>query len=172
MYLEANGQFRTDSLFVERLAARHKKAGLEPVYSLSERNSKNGKPILYDLFITCADEYDFAVKAFGSKALLDRLKGIKWFTEGWRGCLTFRGYDTWLEDMAARDASIGKKVLIERASDGDVSAAKKLVDMDKKVQTKGRPKKEDIKREAVKQADERRDIEDDMKRLNVIKLRG
>lgn len=172
MYLENNGGFRTDSLFVERIAKRHKNAGQVPVYSLSERQSKDGKPVLYDLFISCVDEYDFAVKAFGSKAHLDRLKKVKWFAEGWAGCLTFRGYDSWLDDMAERDTSIGKSVLIERARDGDVSAAKKLVDMNKQVATKGRPKKADIQREAAKRADERKDIEDDMKRLNVIKLRG
>jgi len=170
--LESTGQFRTDSLFVERIATRHKKIGIKPMFCLSERQSKDKKPVLYDLFISCADEYDFAIKAFGAKAHLDHLKKVKWFTEGWRGCLTFRGYDAWLEDMMERDASIGKAVLIERAQDGDVSAAKKLLDMHKQGATKGRPKKEDIKREAVKRADERKDIEDDMKRLNVIKIRG
>lgn len=172
MYLETNGQFRTDSLFVERIATRHKKSGNSPVFHLSERKPNGSTVSLYDLFISCADEWDFAMKAFGSKAHLDRLKTIKWFTEGWRGCMTFRGYEAWLEDMAVRDTSIGKAVLIEKARDGDVSAAKKLVDMNKPVHTKGRPKKEDIKREAVKAADERKDIEDDMKRLNVIRLRG
>lgn len=170
--LESNGLFRTDSLFVERIATRHKRVGQEPAYCLSERKSKDGKPVLYDLFISCADEYDFATKAFGSKAHLDKLKSLTWFSEGWRGCLTFRGYNQWLEDMDERDASIGKSVLIEKARDGDVSAAKKLVDMNKQTATKGRPKKEDIQKEVTKRADERKDIEDDMKRLNVIKLRG
>jgi len=172
MYLEANGLYRTDSLFVERIAKRHKDKGTKPVYCLSERASKKDCPTLYSIFIEAADEYDFAIQAFGSKAHLDFLKNIKWFTEGWAGCVSYRGYEAWLEDMQDRDASIGKKVLIERARDGDVTAAKKLVDMNKATSTRGRPKKEDILKETVKRADERQNIEEDMKRLNVIKIRG
>lgn len=173
MYLEASGQFRTDSLFVERIAKRHKKVGTKPVYCLAERQEKQGCPKLYDIFINSIDEYDFAIKAFGSKGHLDKLKNIKWFTEGWQGCQTFRGYNAWLEDMEARDESLGKKILIEKAEDGDVGAAKKLIDMNRKsLSNRGRPKKEDIKKEAVRQAEEKTDIEDDLKRLNVIKFRG
>lgn len=170
MLLEANGQYRTDSLFSERIAKRHKDKGLTPLFCLSERTEEDNS--LYKLFISCVDEYDFAIKAFGSKAHLDKLKECKWFTEGWRGCLTFRGYGTWLEDMSHRDTSLGKQTLLTKAKEGDVSSAKKLVDMNKVVHTKGRPKKEDIKREAVKKADELRDIEEDLKRLNVVRLRG
>lgn len=174
MYLESNGQFRTDSLFVERLAKRHKAAGTKPVYCLSERQDKKDLQRLYDIFINSIDEYDFAVKAFGSKAHLDKLKTIKWFTEGWNGCLTFRGYNEWLEDMQQRDMSTAKKALMDKTLDGDVSAAKKIADMNKPSSQygRGRPKKEDIKREAARQAEEKTDIEDDLKRLNVIKFRG
>jgi len=172
MYLEENGQYRTDSLFVERIAKRHKNRGLKAVYCLNERQAVKGCEQLYKIFMESADEYDFAIKAFGSKGHLDRLKNVKWFTEGWQGSVTFRGYDAWLEDMKERDASIGKKVLLEKAQDGDVTAAKKLLDMHKQTSSKGRPKKEDITREAKKVAEEKTDIEDDLKRLNVIKIRG
>lgn len=172
MYLEQNGLYRTDSLFVERIAKRHKNAGLKPVYHLSERKESNTTEKLYDVFINSTDEYDFAIKAFGSKAHLDKLKEISWFLYGWPGAKTFRGYNEWLADMDARDQSIGKKILMEKAQDGDVPAAKKLMDMHKSVHTKGRPKKEDIRKEAVKKADEQAEVEEDMKRLNVIKLRG
>lgn len=171
MYLESNGQFRTDSLFVERRSKRHKNT--DPVYCLSERQERDDCKKLYDLFINSVDEYDFAIKAFGAKGHLDRLKTIKWFTEGWQGCLTFRGYDAWLDDMRERDASTAKRVLLEKAMEGDVSAAKKIADMNRQVgHTRGRPKKEDITREAARQAEEKTDIADDAKRLNIIKFRG
>src|SRR5690554_4992744 len=172
MYLEANGLYRTDSMFVERIAKRHKNQGTKPVYCLSERQDHKDCPRLYNVFINSADEYDFAIKAFGAKAHLDKLKDVKWFMEGWQGCLTFRGYNAWLEDMRDRDASLGKKILIEKATDGDVNAAKKLIDMTKTSSTRGRPRKEDITREAARQAEEKTDIEDDLKRLNVIKFRS
>jgi len=172
MYLESNGLYRTDSLFIERIAKRHRVAGHTPVYCLSERTKHKDCEKLYDLFIDCADEYDFAIKAFGSKGQLDKLKGTKWFMDGWQGCLTFRGYNAWLEDMAERDHSIGKAAILAKAREGDVNAAKKLVDMHKKTNTKGRPKSEDIKREAVAAAEEKEDVDNDLKRLNVIKLRG
>lgn len=172
MYLEANGQFRTDSLFVERIAKRHREAGHSPVYCLSERKEHKDCQKLYQIFIDSADEYDFAIKAFGSKGHLDKLKTIKWFMDGWQGCATFRGYSAWLDDMQDRDASIGKKILIEKAQDGDVTAAKKLIDLHKQTASKGRPKKEDIAREAAKRAEEDDIVEDSLKRLNVIKLRG
>jgi len=172
MYLEENGQYRTDSLFVERIMKRHKNRGLTPVYCLNERQSIKDCPQLYKIFMESADEYDFAVKAFGSKGHLDKLKNIKWFTEGWQGSVTFRGYDAWLDDMRERDLSTAKKVLLDRAADGDVSAAKKLVDMNKPTHVRGRPKKEDITREAARQAEEKTDIADDAKRLNIVKFRG
>lgn len=172
MYTESNGLFRTDSLFVERIAKRHKNAGIKPVYHLSERKESKTTEKLYDIFINSTDEYDFAVKAFGSKAHLDKLKDISWFMHGWPAAKTFRGYNAWLDDMQQRDQSIGKKVLMEKAMDGDVPAAKKLMDMHKTINSKGRPSKDDIKRETVKKADEAFEIEEDMKRLNVIKLRG
>ena len=42
MYLEENGQYRTDSLFVERIAKRHKNRGLKAVYCLNERQAVKG----------------------------------------------------------------------------------------------------------------------------------
>lgn len=172
MYLEANGHFRIDSLFAERIAKRHRNVGTKPAYFLAERPRDKDAVTLYSVFINAVDEYDFAIKAFGSKAHLNKLKEISWFMNGWPGCLSFQGYTAWLEDMAERDLSLGKEVLIARAKEGDVSAAKKLVDMNRTPNAKGRPKKEDIQREAVRKADERQDIEDDLKRLNVIKIRG
>lgn len=172
MYLEANGFYRTDSLFVERIAKRHKNQGTTPVYCLNERQSVKDCPQLYSIFMESADEYDFAIKAFGSKGHLDKLKEVKWFTEGWQGCVTFRGYNAWLEDMKERDASIGKKVLIEKAQDGDVTAAKKLIDMHKQAASKGRPKKEDIAREARQAAEEKDILESSLKRLNVVQIRS
>lgn len=176
MYLDNNNNPRTDSLFVERIAQRHRDAGFKPVYSIAERGEKQGCKNLYDIFISSVDEYDFAIKAFGSKHHLDKLKNIKWFMESWRGCPSFRGYSAWLEDMDERDASIGKKVLIEKAREGDTSAAKKLIDMSKPAKTgAGRPRKEDVKRESVRLAEEQNDIQSDLDRLHsakVIKLRS
>lgn len=173
MYFEKNGLFRTDSLFVERMSKRHKNAGHTPVYCLNERQAVQDTQQLYQVFMNSVDEYDFAMQAFGNKAHLDRLKNVKWFTEGWQGCISFRGYNAWLEDMKERDLSLAKKILIEKATDGDVNAAKKLIDINKSApQTKGRPKKADIVKEAKKVAEEKSDIDDDLKRLNVIKLRG
>lgn len=171
MYLEKSGQFRTDSLFFERIAKRHKQQGIKPLYCLSERQDKGECKRLYEIFINSVDEYAFAIKAFGCKAQLDKLKEIKWFREGWVGCKTFRGYNAWLEDMRERDASTAKRVLIEKTLDGDISAAKKLADMSKPAAgTKGRPKKEDIRRESVRLAEEKTDVEDDLKRLGSSKI--
>lgn len=172
MYLEKSGHFRTDSMFLERIARRHKNAGITPVYSLSERSNREDTQNLYNLFMECVDEYDFAIKAFGSKQHLDKLKTLKWFMEGFPSCLSYRGYATWLDDMEIRDASIAKATLFHKAKDGDVNAAKKLLDMTKPSTTKGRPKKEDIAKAAAKKADEMTEIEQDIKRLNVVKLRG
>lgn len=176
MYLETNGQFRTDSLFVERIHRKKNNEGIIPVYTLSEREESKEYKSLYEVFINSLDEYDFAMKAFKSKAHLDHLKGLKWFRESFRGLGSFRGYDAWLEDMRERDASIAKKVLMDKAADGDVSAAKKLADMSKPAvkSTAGRPKKEDIKREAIRHVEERFSDEQDLQRIssNIVKLKG
>lgn len=179
MYLEFKGQYRTDSLFSERINKRQKEAGYKPVYCLIERKAYDNVKSLYDIFINSIDEYDFAIQAFGSKAHLDKLKSIKWFTQGWRGCSAYRGYNAWLDDMKERDASIAKKVIMDQTKGGNISAARKLSDMSKTTETAktgaGRPKAEDIKRESVRIAEEKSDIQDDLNRLNsakVIKLRG
>lgn len=172
MYLEQNGAFRTDSLFYERLQTRHRKKGIKPVYSLNERVTPEGAKSLYQLFISCADEYDFAIKAFGSKQHLEKLKDVSWFMNGEvKGCLSFRGYSAWLEDMQERDFSMAKAVLIEKARDGDVGAAKKLYDVSKpsNPNTKGRPKKEDIAKAAAQQVEDHQDLEEDIKRLTLVR---
>lgn len=174
MYLEASGRYRTDSMFYERINWNGTRTDIEPVYYLNE--VKDSDKNLYKIFINSLDEYDFAIKAFGSKAHLDRLRNTKWFSEGFRGCSTFRGYDCWAEDMRQRDESYAKRILKDKADDGDVGAAKKLADMAKqpKVSTAGRPKKEDIKREAVRQVEEKFSVEQDLERVGaqIIKLKG
>ena len=177
-YLDSNNQFRTDSLFAERIAQRHLEQGLEPEFTLMERDKEwRGKklPSMYNLFMQYNDEYEAAIGILGSKAHWDKLARTKWFSKGWVGFSGHRGLETWREDMLDRDMSIAKKTLIEAAKDGDTAAAKKLADLLKQQMPKkqvGRPLKEEDPRkisESTKQ--EKAEIEEDLNRLNVIKIR-
>lgn len=169
--------FLPDTLFLERIPKRHKDKGIVPEFTLQEYDvEKDGVKYksLYRQFMQCVDEYDAAETILGSQSNWNKLKNCKWFYEGWKGCSVHRGYEAWLEDMKARDYSIAKKALMLAVSEGDTGAAKKLADLTKPKgeETKGRPRKSDIKQAAVKIAQDKEAFEEDLKRLNVIPIRG
>lgn len=168
----------TDSLFVERIAKRHYDRGLTPKFTLFEKDKVvNGKtiPSMYRLFMECVDEYDAAIKLLGSWAHWEKLRKVKWFSQSWVKCPAHRGADAWIVDMQKRDMSAAKKVLLEAVENGDTTAAKKLADMVSKTASaysRGRPKNEEVVRQAASIAEEKAAVEDDLKRLNVVRIRG
>lgn len=174
--VDSRGVMRTDSLFYERLTKRHKDKGIEPIWTLSEQDRTIGGktyPSLYKAYMECVDDYDAGVSLLGSSTHWEKLKKIKWFSEGWKAYPSHRGYKHWADDMFKRDCSIAKKTLMVKAKEGNASAANQLAALLKaeRMPAKGRPKSEDIAIAAASKVEEDAAFEDDIKRLNVIKIR-
>jgi hypothetical protein len=114
---------------------------------------KNGKTYtsMYQVFMSCIDEYEAAERLLGSQAHWRKLSSIKWFAEGvaeWG----HEGLDSWREDMRARDESKAKAVLMEQAANGNVNAAKAL--MDKSKVAKAPAVKPKVEKKSNKEEDE------------------
>lgn len=174
--IDDRGVMRTDSLFYERLNKRQRDKGVEAVWTLREYPRViDGKvyPSLYQEYMKCVDDYDAGTSLLGSSAHWKKLKDIKWFAEGHKSIGGHRGYNSWPEDMFMRDASLAKKILIEKAKEGNTSSAVALASLLKaeRTPTKGRPKKEDIALAAAEQVEEDSAFAEDIKRLNVVKIR-
>lgn len=174
--IDRRGVMRTDSLFYERFNSKHEQLDLEPIWTLSEHpRTIHGKtyPSFYQDYMDCIDEYDVATSLLSGTKHWDKLKKCKWFSQGWKGYKSHRGYDQWPADMFARDVSIAKKALYTAAKRGDTGAAKKLADLMKQATAaeKGRPKREDIAKAAAQAASDDSAFADDLKRLNVISIR-
>jgi len=160
--LDSGGRARTASLFEESIAPVTVAAGLKPLYTLSNRETKSGLPSAYLIYMSSIDEFDAALRLVGSLTHWRKLCKCKWFAEGkLEGPgRRFDGISIWREDMRMRDASMAKRVLLEAAKNGDVASSRKILDMatDKSVASVGRPGTKQAKKEA--EAAEARDEDD------------
>jgi hypothetical protein len=174
---DKKGTCKTDALFLERITKNQRDLGVQPFWTLREYDRViDGKtyPSFYQLYMECADDYDAGMTLLGSSTHWAKLKKIKWFSEGWKACLAHRGYDTWAADMHLRDVSLARKTLLEAAKKGNASAANQLaglLKLEANLNSKGRPKDEDIARAALDVVEEDSAFAEDIKRLNVIKIR-
>lgn len=136
---------KTESLFYETLTGAMAKK-YDPVFTLKEFDYK-GLPSMYRIYMDSTDEYDAAMKCLGSMAHWEKLCGLSWFVNGRDGI--HRGLNAWREDIKRRDASTAKKTLIEKAKSDDTSAARALLAYSEDRNSKGRPKKQKEKTQAI-----------------------
>lgn len=121
------GHRRTASLFLEASQDPHN----PPVFTMRDVE-RNGLPSAYELYMESADEDDAARTMVGTPRHWAKLLKCKWFMEGdpEQG---YVGLVEWRKDMAARDASNAKKTLLTESNNGNIAAAKALLQMaDKK----------------------------------------
>lgn len=112
------------------------------IYAMGE-DERKGLPSAYLIYMHSIDEREGALKLVGSMRHWRKLLSLKWFREG---DMRFghEGVEKWREDMAFRDRSLAKSVLLEAAKKGDIGAAKKLLDESKNQVSSnkiGRPKR-------------------------------
>lgn len=119
-----NGVYLTEGLFVET-----DRSGETAMYSLKV-DGQDGYPSAYRIFMESVDEYEAAMKLVGNLDHWKKLCSLKWFVEG-RPEVGHIGLNAWREHMTLRDESMAKKILMEKAQQGDTAAAKKLLDVAK-----------------------------------------
>ena len=119
-----------------------------PIFTLRCREYK-GLPSAYQVYMSSVDEYDAALKIVPNMRVWESLKKAKWFMRG-DPSHTFEGLEAWRKHMKLRDASLAKKILIEKAEKGEVSAAKALLVESKEKKVVGRKPKVSPAEEASK----------------------
>ncbi len=122
-FKDTRGVQKTESLFIETIQPQPAKT-YEPLYSLRDYDHK-GYPSAYQIYMDSIDERDAAIKLVGSMAHWRKLCSLKWFMDG-RLEAGFEGIDVWRSDMAARDATEAKRVLLMQCKDDNVPAARAL----------------------------------------------
>jgi hypothetical protein len=113
----------TEALFEETIQSNSRNK-FEPVYTLKDYEYR-GKPSAYHIYMNAVDESEAALKLVGSMAHWRKLCKLKWFISG-RPEVGFEGIHQWREDLKNRDRSFSKKILIEQAREGNVTAARAL----------------------------------------------
>lgn len=135
--LLSNGTRLTQGLFYEFYNSNE-----EAPYTLKERDITKGDKHYVSLcrvYLESADEYEAAMRLVGSWAHWQKLCNLQWFMKGMPQ-FGFEGLESLRETMAARDRSLARKKLIEAAEQGNVTAAKAILESAPK-QKAGRPQK-------------------------------
>ncbi len=115
---DVRGHRRSASMFFEY----HADTNRDPVFTVKDYDF-NGCKSAYNLYINSIDEYDAAMKMVGSMSHWRKLIATPWFLEG-DPDIQFMGLAQWRRDMAARDASVARQLLMENIKKGDMGAAK------------------------------------------------
>jgi len=139
---DKRGIQRTENLFTGLNTMEEKYPSM---YALSEKE-RNGFPSAYLIYMNSIDETDAAIKIVGSLKHWRKLCKLKWFMNG-DVTISFDGILNWRLDMAARDITLAKMILINSAKKGNVPAAKRLLDEYKDAVPKnkvGRPNKGEV----------------------------
>ena len=136
--IDQAGRCRTESLFTEVIQPPSR-AKYDPLYSLKCHDSR-GLPSAYLIYMSSIDETDAAMKLVGSMHHWRKLTKLKWFMVGRPGT-GFDGLEMWREDMALRDQSESKRVLLQLCKEDNVTAARALDKLSKEGKVKAPAKK-------------------------------
>ena len=143
-FKDVRGAHKTESLFIETIQTKSKKR-YEPLYSLRDYDHK-GYTSAYQIYMHSVDEHDAAMKLVGSMSHWRKLLSLRWFMEGRPEC-QFEGIQQWRLDMAARDASTAKKVILDQCEQSNVPAARALDKLSKEVLPQTKKAKTIVSRE-------------------------
>ena len=128
--LSSIGSQLTQGLFYEY---RHQTPTTECLYTLKDTDW-NGCKSMYLIYMNAGSEYEAALKLLGSWSHWNKLCQCTWF----------KPYiESWREEREIREAAIGKATLIDKALEGNVSAAKELVNQIKETGKLGRKSQKD-----------------------------
>lgn len=136
--INSTGCYMTQALFYEY---RFQTNSDYMPFTMKERDH-NGYISVYRVYMECDSEYEAAYKLLNSWKHWQVLCSAPWFAKELK---------KWREEREIREAALGKAVLIEEAGNGNVSAARALLDLSGKRKA-GRPTKLEVQEEKAKQA--------------------
>lgn len=136
-YISDQGHYLTQGLFYE---FRHQTKNFNAPYNLKERDHKDSKS-MYQIYMDCETEYEAAQVLLGSWKHWEILCKAPFFVPE---------IEKWREERAIREQALAKKVLLEQTRDGNVTAAKSVLDSHKR--KAGRPSKQEVEGERRRQA--------------------
>jgi len=143
----SNGSFAIRKMFYE-LSTPAVRKKFPPIFTLRPRPHA-GLPSAYQTYMDSIDEFDAALKIVPNMRVWDQLKQANWFKNG-DPSHCFEGLKIWQEHMKMRDASLAKRILIEKTEKGEVGAAKALLAETKTKAPVGRKAKASPAEEASK----------------------
>lgn len=156
----SNNVMKTEGLFLEMRAKATKNPARsypEPVYTLKDYDHK-GYPSMYLEYMKCSTEYEAAMKLLGS------WKHWKKLTT----CNFFAPYiEEWREERHLREEALAKTALLDSLGDGNVSAAKTILD-ERKKRSAGRPSNEAVQGEIVRSAKEQTNLASIVERMRSV----
>lgn len=138
MLYGTNGKFLSRKIFFEKSTPDSRET-YPPLYTLKLREH-NGLPSAYEIYMSCVDEYEAAIKLVGNMKNWRELEGAAWFMDGC-AITGHEGLKSWRADMQARDASLAKELLIEQTKEGNTTAARALLAESKVKKGQGRKTK-------------------------------
>lgn len=159
MYKDAQGRFRTVSLFAETITASAKAKGYAPVFTLRDECAA-GLPSLRKLFVLSNDPtgYQVAITALGSWQHWQKLYSTNWFMEY---------LEEWKIEQEVRMRSEAIMAIADEAKRGGASgntAAKFIAKREWEARA-GRPSKEEVDRERKIAARIQDELHDDSARI-------
>lgn len=128
---------KTRGLFIEErtnsLKANDTK-DFEASYTLQDREHK-GYPSMYKIYMDCCTDYETGIRLLGSFRHWQKLSNSTWFR---KKCL-----DVWEAERHLKEEAIAKATILEAAANGNVSAARAILDS-KLRKGAGRPSKDEV----------------------------
>lgn len=157
-----NGIMKTEGLFYEhesRINLNIKRVNLAtPVYTLKDHDHK-GYLSMYKVYIGSATEYEAAQKLLGSWRHWKKLCKANFF----------KSYlEEWREERGLLEESMARTALLESLSDGNISAAKTILD-DGKRKGAGRPTSEQVTGELKRAVEDQQGLENIVERMKSVK---
>lgn len=147
----AMGKMKTNALFQE-YRYHPSSANTVPIYTLRDYDH-DGYLSVYKLYMEADTEYEAAIRILGSWRHWKALCKPTWFSET---------KAVWDEERKIRETALAKKTLLEEAEKGSVSAARAIMDENKR--KAGRPSKQEKKKLI------REDVEQDEFLKNSLKI--
>ncbi len=126
MIYDDNNRFLVRAIFWE-LSTPERREVIPPLYTLKVE-SAHGLPSAYQIYMDSVDEYEAGMKIAGNMKNWRALCKSTWFMIGYSEH-GHEGLRQWRKDMEARDKSLAKIQLKEKAEGGNVAAMTKLYNM-------------------------------------------